>query len=488
MERISLPPSAGPFVDSLRSIGYSLDAAVADVADNSISAGASRIDIHADWNSGDPTLAIKDDGTGMDPEALQSAMRLGSVDSEQVRSKTDLGRFGLGLKTASFSQCKSLMVISRRALGDAWYGIRWDLSLIKRENLWIAEVIDPESCEKTMREIDFDFPIGTAVVWDQLDRVVDPTSQNAQTFFEHRIADLMRHLALTFHRFMTGEDVKKVIISINDRPIAPMDPFGVRPPMNNPASTLLSDEYLRVDKYRIRVKSYLLPHPSKLGHDFKNSISLKGDYHAGQGLYIYRAGRLILHGGWQRLVRASESNKLARVQIDFDNDSDNLWSLDVKKSRVELPSTLRDQLKRVISNVSQKSNATFTKRAKMPSLDDNPVWQRYFDRDKNVISYRIRRDHRLLKSVLGESGTPQNQKALLSLLEDSLPLELIKNDLSSADVVIGNSGENSKLQELVQLFLSANLDAELIASTLANDSNFNIAFEDAVELIQKMQS
>lgn len=488
MERISLPPSAGPFVDSLRSIGYSLDAAIADVADNSISAGASRIDIHAEWASGDPTLAIKDDGIGMAPEELQSAMRLGSVDPEKVRLKTDLGRFGLGLKTASFSQCKSLTVITRRDPSAPWYGIRWDLSLIKRENRWIAEVIDSEMCEKILREIDFEFPKGTAVVWDQLDRVVDPTSQNAQTFFEQRIADLMRHLALTFHRFIAGEDVKRVVMSINDRPIAPMDPFGVRPPLNNPASTLLSDEYLRVDRHRIRVKSYLLPHPSKLNHGFKNSISLKSDYHAGQGLYIYRAGRLILHGGWQRLVRASESNKLARVQIDFDNDSDELWSLDVKKSRVELPSTLRDQLKRVIRNVSQKSNATFTKRAKMPSLDANPVWQRYFDRGKNVITYRIRRDHGLLKGLLGGSINPENQKAFLSLLEDSLPLELIKNDLSSADIVVGDSSEKSELQELIQLFLSANLDPDLIASTLASDSNFNISFEDAVELIQKIQS
>jgi hypothetical protein len=487
MDRINLPPHAGPFVDSLRSIGYSLDAAAADVIDNAISAGASQIDVYADWGNGSPRLAIKDDGQGMSPGELEDAMRLGGVGSKATRSKTDLGRFGLGLKTASFSQCKSLSVISRDHPRAKWFGLRWNLSLIEKENIWAVEVLPEDQCEQMLEGIDYPFETGTAVVWDNLDRVMDSTSVNAQTFFEKRIVEVKEHLGLTFHRFVSGDDVKRVKISVNDHAVSAMDPFGVRPPPEAPASTLLSDEHLRVSNHRIRVRSYLLPHPSKLSHSHLNSISRNGDYHSGQGLYVYRAGRLILHGGWQRLIRASEANKLARVQVDFDNDSDDLWSLDVKKSRVELPATLRDQLKRVIRNVCQKSNSTFTKRAKMPSLDLHPIWERIYDRERNRIRYRIDRNHSLVKGLLREAGIASAETALLSLIEESLPVELIKNDLSSDDIQVGHSDDEAELQELIESLINADIDDEIIANTVASDSNFDFSYEAIKNLIGRVK-
>lgn len=487
MDRIPLAPEAGPFLDSLRSIGYSLDSAVADVIDNSISAGASQIDIFADWGNGSPMLAIKDDGRGMSPEELADAMRLGGLSSKATRSKTDLGRFGLGLKTASFSQCKSLSVISRKHPGAEWYGLRWNLSLIEKENIWAVEVLPEDHCKQMLEKIDYLFEAGTAVVWDDLDRVMDSTSVNAQTFFEKRIVDVKEHLGLTFHRFVSGDEVKRVKISVNDHAVSPMDPFGVRPPPEAPASTLLSDEQLRVSNHRIRVRSYLLPHPSKLSHNHLSSISKNGDYHSGQGVYVYRAGRLILHGGWQRLIRTSEANKLARVQVDFDNDSDDLWSLDVKKSRVELPATLRDQLKRVIRNVCQKSNSTFTKRARMPSLDLHPIWERVYDRDRNQIRYRIDRNHSLLKGLLGKSARTPAEAALLSLIEESLPVELIKNDLSSDDIKVGHSDDETELQEMVESLLNAGIDGEIIANSIASDSNFGFSYEAILTLIGRVK-
>ena len=488
MDRINLPPHAGPFVDSLRSIGYSLDAATADVVDNSISAGASAIDIFADWGSGAPRVAIKDDGKGMEPKELEEAMRLGGVSSSVARSKTDLGRFGLGLKTASFSQCKSLTVISRTQAGASWYGLRWNLDLIERENIWAVQVLPISICEQILKKIDYGLETGTAVVWEDLDRIMDQTSLDAQAFFEKRIIQLKEHLAVTFHRFISGVDVKRVKISVNDQIISAVDPFGTRPPPDAPASTLLSDENLRVGSHRIRVRSYLLPHPSKLSHDHLNSICRNGDYHSAQGLYIYRAGRLILHGGWQRLIRASEANKLARVQVDFDNDSDHLWRLDVKKSRVELPATLRDQLKRIIRNVCQKSNSTFTKRAKMPSLDSQPIWQRVFDRERSQIQYRIDRNHSLVKHLINDEDGLGNKFALLSLIEESLPLELIKNDFSSDDIFVGHSDNEDELQQLIRNLILVGIEEEIIANTISSDSNFGFSFEKIMVLIQRIKS
>jgi hypothetical protein len=423
----------------------------------------------------------------MSPGELEDAMRLGGVGSKATRSKTDLGRFGLGLKTASFSQCKSLSVTSRDHPRAKWFGLRWNLSLIEKENIWAVEVLPEDQCEQMLEGIDYPFETGTAVVWDNLDRVMDSTSVNAQTFFEKRIVEVKKHLGLTFHRFVSGDDVKRVKISVNDHAVSAMDPFGVRPPPEAPASTLLSDEHLRVSNHRIRVRSYLLPHPSKLSHSHLNSISRNGDYHSGQGLYVYRAGRLILHGGWQRLIRASEANKLARVQVDFDNDSDDLWSLDVKKSRVELPATLRDQLKRVIRNVCQKSNSTFTKRAKMPSLDLQPIWERIYDRERNRIRYRIDRNHSLVKGLLREAGIASAETALLSLIEESLPVELIKNDLSSDDIQVGHSDDEAELQELIESLINADIDDEIIANTVASDSNFGFSYEAIKNLIGRVK-
>src|SRR5262245_18928842 len=101
-----VPPNAPSLVNSMCASGYDLDSAVADIIDNSISARATsvRIIVHEDGESS--WIAIADDGWGMDDETLRNAMTFGCIDPEEARAPDDLGRFGLGLKTASLSQCR----------------------------------------------------------------------------------------------------------------------------------------------------------------------------------------------------------------------------------------------------------------------------------------------------------------------------------------------------------------------------------------------
>ena len=123
------PPKASAMMEALRGLGYSTATALADIVDNSISAGASEVRLHFDWDGYDSRISILDNGRGMSDSELEAAMTLGTINPLDKRAHTDLGRFGLGLKTASFSQCRSLTVASKRE-GGPLVCLRWDLDAI----------------------------------------------------------------------------------------------------------------------------------------------------------------------------------------------------------------------------------------------------------------------------------------------------------------------------------------------------------------------
>ncbi len=489
MATLPLPPVAGPFIQSLRNIGYSLESAVADVIDNSISARATIVDVYTEWRNSDPVLAVMDDGLGMTPSESQAAMQLGAIGPSNSRSTEDLGRFGMGLKTASFSQCKSLTLITRRDDSDCWYGLRWDLDLVERENSWLVEEIDAPECQRILGGIGFSFARGTAVIWNTFDRAIDPTAASGERDYDRRIAALIDHLSLTFHRFIKGEEARRRInLRLNGKSIEAKDPFATNPEPSRQASTLLSNETIRLGECSVRVKAYLLPHPTSFSHNFANKVSPGGDHHSGQGIYIYRAGRLIVSGGWHRLAKASEANKLARIQVDFGNDADSLWRIDVRKSRVDLPSSLREQLRRVITQCAKKSSTTFTRRAKMPSVDIEPVWQRVFDHEKSIVHYVLNKKHSVLSEILADVGSPQTRSALIKLIESSLPVELIRNDISATSVKMIPEPEDliNQCTELASELFKAGIDKDLIKMALVSDSNIGITLNQADEIVSKL--
>ncbi|WP_261841789.1 ATP-binding protein [Aliamphritea ceti] len=489
MATLPLPPVAGPFIQSLRSIGYSLESAVADVIDNSISAQANTVDIYTEWRNSDPVLAVMDDGHGMSPNEAQAAMQLGAVGPADSRSSEDLGRFGMGLKTASFSQCKSLTLITRKSAALDWYGLRWDLDLVERENSWLVVEMDPAECQDFLNEVELSFSKGTAVIWNTFDRAIDPTAVSGERDYDRRIVALIDHLALTFHRFIRGEEVsRKVNLRLNGKSIAAKDPFATKPEPNKQASTILSNETIRLGACSVGVKAYLLPHPTNLSHSFAKKVSQGGDHHSGQGIYIYRAGRLIVSGGWHRLAKASEANKLARIQVDFGNDADSLWRIDVRKSRVDLPSSLREQLRRVITQCAKKSSTTFTRRAKMPSVDPEPVWQRVFDRDKSRVHYILNRKHSALSEMLVVLGDSDTRSALIKLIESSLPVELIKNDMSATNIKMQQEPDDlfHHCIDLAEELFNAGIDKELIQRALVNDSNIGLTPDKANKIVSKL--
>ncbi|GMG86264.1 ATP-binding protein [Biformimicrobium ophioploci] len=488
MEPLALPPVAGPFVESLRSIGYSLESAVADVIDNSISANAKVIEVDTRWASGNPYLMISDNGHGMDESGLQSAMQLGSIGPSTRRNKTDLGRFGMGLKTASFSQCKKLTVISRMKTNTPWKGICWDLDFVEKKNEWLAQKLSEGEVKRKLEALNFSFEQGTAVIWNRFDKIIDLTAPHAEKDYERSIRSLKEHLALTYHRFLKGENSHgKISLRVNGREVDAKDPFALYPPDKCSSSTLLTNEIIRLGEKNILVKAYQIPHPSQMPHDFQQRVSPGGNHHLGQGIYIYRAGRLISAGGWMRLAKASEANKLARIHVEFENDADDIWKIDVKKSRVELPSSLREQLRRVVSACSLKSSRTFTRRAKMKSTDKSPVWDRYFDRERERVLYKLNTKHPALSTVFAEMPE-RYSKTLINLLEQTLPLELIKNDISATNIEVGqaNSDLQKNVAELANQFHLSGFSKDIVRESILGDGNIAINAKTLEEILNNI--
>ena len=333
MSEIDLSPPASSLIESIRSIGYSFPFAVADLIDNSISKDAKKIDISVTRDElNQLTVSITDNGLGMSPKELQIAMSLGGKGPSDTRDSKDMGRFGLGLKTASFSQARVLTVISRALASNDWYGISWDLDQVIRTNKWFASELNASQCIDKLTVVGSPIPeVGTVVVWNSCDRLEEglQTEDELSLHVNREIENLQKILSLVYHKLL---EKKTTQIYVNGLRLEPMDPFCAHGKDDESRSQLIFEEPVEVNGAKINVRGYLLPHQSRMGGAARESkISIDGDHVASQGLYLYRVDRLIAWGSWQSIVRKSEANKLARVDISFGNDADELWKLDIKK-------------------------------------------------------------------------------------------------------------------------------------------------------------
>jgi Histidine kinase-, DNA gyrase B-, and HSP90-like ATPase len=457
---ICLPPLAPVLLEAMRAIGYSFESALADVIDNSLSAGATKIDVKFS-PYGEPYIAIVDDGCGMTPEALIRAMRHGSNDPNAKRSVTDLGRFGLGLKTASLSQCRRLTVISKR--DGIISGRGWDLDVIAQREDWILTgLTDSEIRRLPNIEQLFECQSGTMVLWQQLDRASAGESSVEAALGEH-MDRARQHLALVFHRFLNPERPNKpVLLRLNNNPVEPLDPF-----LSSHRSTqVLPEEAFSVGGHTVSVLPFILPHISKLTTADAQVAGGEEGLRRNQGFYVYRNRRLIVWGSWFRLIRQEEMTKLARVRVDIPNTLDHLWTLDVRKSSAYPPDAVRARLRAIVARISESSRRVYTYRGRR-NRDDGVVhsWDRRMTR--TGVSYLINRDHPLVKAV--ETVVPEEHLGLLHKLmrtiETTLPYDSVYADMASERRPdFGDSSD--KYEELYDL-ASSMLDAIGRGSELA---------------------
>tara|TARA_R100000789_G_C3022885_1_gene153887 strand:- start:3482 stop:4954 length:1473 start_codon:yes stop_codon:yes gene_type:complete len=416
-------PDASSLIESLRDIGYTFKAALADIIDNSIAANSTRIEINVRWASAKPVIWIKDNGAGMTEKELFLAMKPGSRNPTESRHEDDLGRFGLGLKTASFSQCRRLTVVSKKKRSLSGY--RWDLDLVAQKKEWLIEKLSKQQIDEFRDQLSSS---GTLVIWESVDRLVDSTSSDPEISFNEILDQARSHIELVFHRFMQGIGKKdKVVITINGDTLSPFDPFN----RQNSATQHLPKESISVGGGTVVIEPFILPHHSKCSREeFERHAGADG-YTKNQGFYVYRNKRLIEHGTWFRLAPMSDANRLARVLIDIGNESDHLWKVDVKKSRIIPPSKIRNELKRVIDQITTRSKRAYSRRGyTRRHKDATPLWERHASQGR--IDYKIKRDHPVVDQLLSfmeEDGERLNN--LLKLIEGSFPCNQLFADMSA---------------------------------------------------------
>jgi hypothetical protein len=359
--KADITPSASRLLSSLRDVGYDFVTAIADIVDNSLAASATKVDVQIAGQSSEPRVIIADNGTGMTRSRLVEALRLGS---RRDYESDDLGKFGLGLKTASLSQCRRIVVVSRHS--PEHYRIAsatLDLDKMASDDRWLL----PPTDQRFANEIGAEWLIGstgTVVVWEQLDRVVQ-SDEPLNGWDRRRLTKLIdstaAHLAMVFHRFLEGvHGRRRVRITVNGRKLQPWNPFA---PEERCSRRMAAQRFeLAVDGARGQVimQGHVLPTRDQFSsQDAFERMSGPRKWNGQQGFYVYRNNRLIQSGGWCGLRAPDEHTKLARISLDFPSSLDPLFNVNIAKMRVTLPVDLRVLVERAVLDVVKSAQASY---------------------------------------------------------------------------------------------------------------------------------
>lgn len=449
-------PKASTLMGSLRSMGYSFEASIADIIDNSISAHASNVHILFPLNPLDTmAVGILDDGDGMDKEYLFEAMRYGSSASEDERAEDDLGRFGMGLKSASLSQCRILTVVSYD--GSELNAYTWDYSYILEKQDWIIKELNHteidqlpyiESLKKQCK--------GTLVIWEDFD--VLHKSSGGQIF--ETLNDLRsvveEAVALIFHRYLSSTGKDQLKIYINNLLVSPLDPFLE----NHPKTTYKKEKTIAICDSNgverlIYIKPYVLPFATDLKDKDKKLIGGIDNLRSKQGFYIYRNKRLIIWGTWFGMNKRAELTKNARIRVDIPNTLDDIWSIDIMKQKASIPKRILNQLKKTVMEALDISVRQQNYRGRSHNVDSNIdyIWDRKEGRN-NMFYYEINRNSKLFKFVRDHISDDDYiyLDMLVTEIERNIPTHQMYLDKSNEAIYVEE--DRSRIEDVIQIGIS----------------------------------
>jgi len=367
-QTFAVAPSAARLTTSLRDIGYDLQSAVADLVDNSIAAGADNIVIHF-RGEGRPRVIIADNGLGMSADQVVEALRFGS---RREYERGELGRYGLGLKTASLSQARTLTVASRLPGSDEVTVRQLSLDHVTDQDSWVIHEPDEtpaiaEACAMLGPENLVSDGLRTAIVWEDLDRVVPEGMVDG--WARRRMANsgdkTSQHLAMVFHRFLDGSiKDRQVSIEVDGQPVVPWDPFArhEKRTLSLPSQTFeVAEGGL---EGTVSLDRWVLPTRQSFSSPtaFEDAAGPR-KWNRQQGIYIYRANRLVQGGGWAGLRAIDEHTKIARCALSFDTDLDSAFNINVAKMRVSLPTQLKSMLQRPVQEMCNRAEAVYRQAA-----------------------------------------------------------------------------------------------------------------------------
>lgn len=398
-ELIECEPNLGNFTKSLLSIGYTHYTAVLDIIDNSIASGCTKVWIDYDLNDKSNSIIISDNGFGMTDQELFEAMRIASADPLQAReSKSDLGKFGLGLKLASFSQTDTFQVISKKKTSN-FCSYCWDLNTVRKKNKWL---IKKESVDKFKNKIERKF--GTDVILYNLrdfDENID---------IEKIIGRLYYHLA-TVYNLISG-----IEFFINGNRVVQIDPF-----FTSPGSNSTEYEPINHQGLTIRVRSFQVPHRDNLNTEKKKDFDSLKDIGMSDGIYLYRKNRLIAWSGWEGLSANKRIADLHRLAIYIDEDADKLFNIEVKKSQISiLDDSLRKKIITKIKAFSNTARRPYKKRAELSLKDFTDLWSLIKEDEK--ITFRLNKNSEIVKCFTEDKMTLNE---FLDIVDATMPIDSI---------------------------------------------------------------
>lgn len=366
-------PDPSRLIFGLRDTGYDFNTAAADIIDNSIAAGASEVNIQIILEpDGRKFVYFGDNGSGMSAAELWDAMRYGAPKRTNLKS---LGKFGLGLKTASSSICLKFSLISKNSPGAPLEKLAWDLQHVETENKWemLREPVTPQ--EKNYFE-ELCGETGTLVVWAKCDRLLSkdyqqPGGAQERRAVSARVEKLREHIALVFHRYIDPNDPRygATTIQVNGEPVQAWNPFypekseQVLPEHARKLSMQLEDGSTHV----ATMNAWILPHSKDLTSE-QNALAKISS--RAQGFYIYREGRIIHHGGWLGVFRSDDPHySLFRVEFDFDHNLDEAFKIDVKKSRILFDPALEEVLRKLLTPFWNEADKRYRRKNKETAVN-----------------------------------------------------------------------------------------------------------------------
>lgn len=453
-------PSADILVNSMRAMGYTFESAIADVVDNSVAVKANLIEIKFPIDPSDCYVAICDNGAGMSREKLIEAMRYGSQVEGEERSEDDLGRFGLGLKSASLSQCRRLTVASKQ--NGEISALVWDLDIIGQKKGWYMVECTAEQISN-IKFISFldEYESGTVVLWENFD-LIEKSSGNVYAELSRLQDSTAEYLSLIFHRYLNREGSAKIVIKVNNYALKGLDPFlenhkktNVRRRIEIPILDSKGVErYVSVQPYVLPFQKDLTPEDKKLSGGIEN-------YRSKQGFYIYRNERLIIWGTWFGRHR-DELTKYARVKVDIPNTLDDIWNIDIKKQNATIPAIIKSRLTRAVDEAMDLAVKAQTYRGRIDKVDEkiDYIWLPIKTREDQHM-FCINRESRIFDLIREkvDDETWSRIDMVLEEIENSLPYQQIYIDKSQNKIDDEISPERlaeieAKAQMLVTIALS----------------------------------
>lgn len=445
-------------IESLGSLGYTPGAAVADLIDNSITAGARNVDVRFIWDgSARSSVVISDDGTGMSERELRLGMTLGGRGPTVQRTVNDLGRFGLGLKTASFSQCRQLIVVTKQSQAKSWIARAWDLDVVQAAGEWLLLKGVPKDARSVVDAASSLRQQGTIVVWRRLTRLVAPDSEAGDEWAHQRflesVGEIERHLSMTFTRYITRSRAK-VKVRVNDGDVGPWDPFLEE----HDATQSIGDETLPLLGSSVLVRPFVLPHRSRLSDVAYQTAGGPSGWLDQQGFYVYRNDRLIVAGDWLGLgFRKDDSHILARIAVNVPSALDLAWSVDVRKSTAHPPSALAEPLKRIAKVTRERASQVLRHRGKVVASKKAQPFEFVWNAVKRhgQTAFRINRQHPLVAEVITASSKRQTVNALLTMIDETLPVALVRDVVASDDPPVPFEGAPDEVVKVARIIFEA---------------------------------